>query len=418
MRVAIVGVGAAGLASARHAFQNGFKCDVFEMSNEIGGTWVYSDDVGQDKYGYPIHSAMYQDLRTNIAKEAMGFPDFPVPSQEKSYLTHEEVLSFLNQYADYFKLRQHIKFNCMVTDIRPTEGNKWQLTYVFKPNKKSTTNIYDAVMICNGHYSDPVIPEVTNLQKFSGEILHSHSFRSPVPFADKRILTIGAGPSGLDVTLHLSKCAKQVYFSHHSTQAAKTIFPSNVQHKPDVKGILNEKTIEFVDGSSCDIDVILFCTGYRYNFPFLHESCGIIVDNNYVQPLYKHMIHMEKPTMCFIGIPFHVCTFQMFDLQARFFCNYLSGSMLLPSTEEMRKQTETEMENRWADGLTKTKAHFMGEYQENYYNDLAKDANTDSILPVYIKLTNISIDNLYSDLINFRENKYKIVDEENFVKVN
>lgn len=63
MRVAIIGAGAAGLASARHISAEGFDCEVFEMGEELGGTWVYTDCIRKDKYGYPVHTAMYKNLR-------------------------------------------------------------------------------------------------------------------------------------------------------------------------------------------------------------------------------------------------------------------------------------------------------------------------------------------------------------------
>lgn len=209
----------------------------------------------------------------------------------------------------------------------------------------------------------------------------------------------------------------QVVLSHHMKEPISTKYPSNVSMKPDVRTIKNFEEVEFVDGSCCCFDTILLCTGYKYNFPFLDESCGVTVDDNHIQPLYKHMIHIEKPTMCFIGIPFQVCTFHMFDLQARYFCKYLDGSMMLPSTEMMRMHTEMDMRNRWAKGYTKRQAHLMGPDQQAYYDDLAADANTLSIAPVYVKLRNISIQRLHEDLANFRNDRYKIVDMENYIRV-
>lgn len=417
MRVAIIGAGAAGLASARHVSANGFDCDVYEMGAELGGTWVYTDDVGKDRYGYPVYSAMYKGLRTNLPKEVMGFPDFPIPEQEKSYLTQSEILDFLNLYADQFKLKPLVKFNSIVTDIRPLENNSWQLTFIDKPTKKTITMLYDAVMVCNGHYNDPVIPEILGQEKFKGVIEHSHTFRSPEHYEGQHVLVIGAGPSGLDLTLQISKVAEHVVLSHHSTEANKTAYPDNVSKKPDVRRILSFNKVEFIDGTCCCFDVIVLCTGYRYSFPFLHESCEVAIDQNYIQPLFKHMIHIEKPTMCFIGIPFNVCAFQMFDLQARYFCKSLNGSMNLPSMEEMRMHTEREMQGRWAKGYSKRQAHMMGEYQESYYNDLAADANTIPIAPVLVKLRDLSVKRLYDDLLNFREDRYKIVDKENYIKV-
>lgn len=57
-----------------------------------------------------------------------------------------------------------------------------------------------------------------------------------------------------------------------------------------------------------------------YNFPFLHESCEIVVEENCVEPLYKHLVNINHPTMCFIGVPYYVCAFAMFDLQVG--CNF------------------------------------------------------------------------------------------------
>lgn len=62
-KVAIIGAGAAGLSSARHVISSGFECEVLEMAPELGGTWVYTDNVDKDQYGFPVYSAMYKGLR-------------------------------------------------------------------------------------------------------------------------------------------------------------------------------------------------------------------------------------------------------------------------------------------------------------------------------------------------------------------
>ncbi|KAJ3648315.1 hypothetical protein Zmor_020127 [Zophobas morio] len=416
MRVAIIGAGAAGLASARRVSALGIDCEVLEMAPQLGGTWVYTDEVGEDRYGFPVYSAMYKGLRTNLPKEVMGYPDFPIPEQNRSYLTQAEILEFLNLYADHFKIRKLIKFNRMVAEITPLE-DKWQIKSIDKPTKQPIVETYDAVMICNGHYNDPIMPQIPGQELFKGTIAHSHQYRSPEPFKNQRVLVVGAGPSGLDLALQISSNAKYVVLSHHTKEAVNTEYPANVSKKPDVLRVKDDEELEFVDGSCCRFDTILYCTGYRYNFPFLHESCGVTVDENHIQPLYKHMIHIERPSMCFIGIPFNVCAFQMFDLQARFFCQYLNGSMPLPSKDMMRMDTDNDMQNRWAKGYTKRQAHMMGPDQQGYYEDLASAANTTPIAPVIVKLRDQSVKRLYDDLLNFREDRYKIVNNETFVKV-
>ncbi|XP_066152347.1 senecionine N-oxygenase-like [Euwallacea fornicatus] len=416
MRVAVIGAGPAGLAAARQVSSFGFELDVFEMKPELGGTWVYTDEVGTDRYGYPVYSAMYKGLRTNLPKEIMGYPDFPIAEEKRSYLTQAEVLEFINLYAEKFHLKDHIKFNTMVMDVRPADS-KWKLTYEDKPTGKSFTEYYDSVMICNGHYNDPLIPTIPGQENFTGVIDHSRNYRDPEKFRGQRVLIMGAGSSGLDLTLQTSSVAAHVALSHRKSEL-NIKFPPNVELRPNVQRIVNFNTVEFVDGSCSCFDAIIFCTGYKYSFPFLHESCGITIDDNLVQPLYKHMIHIERPTMCILGIPYDVCRFQLYDLQARYYCKYLEGSMSLPSAEEMRRDTQQDLEKRRADGYTNPQLHMMGPYQESYYNGLAQEADTTSIPPVLIKIRDISVQRRSNDLMNFREDQYRILDDNNFVVSN
>lgn len=64
-RIAIVGGGVAGLVVARHVVP---KLDIyslmlFEQTDHIGGTWIYTDETQFDKHGLLIHSSMYKNLR-------------------------------------------------------------------------------------------------------------------------------------------------------------------------------------------------------------------------------------------------------------------------------------------------------------------------------------------------------------------
>jgi len=64
MRIAVVGAGVAGLASARRCLENGFaEVTVYERSKCVGGTWVYDERIGLDEFGLPIHTSMYQNLK-------------------------------------------------------------------------------------------------------------------------------------------------------------------------------------------------------------------------------------------------------------------------------------------------------------------------------------------------------------------
>lgn len=63
LKIAVIGAGPSGLCSAKNALA--FDCDVtvFEQNSEIGGTWIYTDQIGKDEYGIPIHTSMYKGLK-------------------------------------------------------------------------------------------------------------------------------------------------------------------------------------------------------------------------------------------------------------------------------------------------------------------------------------------------------------------
>lgn len=63
VNIAVIGAGTAGLCAAKTALQHGCEVTVFELSKQVGGTWVYSDQTGKDEYGLDIHTSMYQGLQ-------------------------------------------------------------------------------------------------------------------------------------------------------------------------------------------------------------------------------------------------------------------------------------------------------------------------------------------------------------------
>jgi dimethylaniline monooxygenase (N-oxide forming) len=128
-KVAVIGAGASGLCSAKRCLEAGLSVTVFEKSDVVGGTWVYTDNVGKDEHGYEVHTSMYQGLRTNLPKEVMGFPDFPVPEQEQSYIPAENFLAFLQQYSEHFKLGEVIEFRQEVIMVKPrsVRDRQWEV---------------------------------------------------------------------------------------------------------------------------------------------------------------------------------------------------------------------------------------------------------------------------------------------------
>ncbi|CAH1959050.1 unnamed protein product [Acanthoscelides obtectus] len=349
----------------------------------------------------------------------MYFTDFPwsvpFPQKNESFITRGDVLDYLNKYADHFNIRPLVKLNCLVRNICPVGDTCWEVTYLYKPTQETITESYNVVMVCNGHYNIPAYPEILFQELFQGEKQHSRDYRHNGSYKGKRVLIIGSGPSGVDLTIQISQVAEYVILSNHSATVAKQTYRENVIKKPDVCRIVDHETVEFADGTTCKCDVILYCTGYQYSFPFLDDSCGVKIENAAVQPLYKHMVHIQRPTMCFIGLPYLVAAFLMFDIQTRYYCKYLEGSFKLPSTQDMLEDTEEEKRWRSEKGIPSNRFHMMGLLEQKYYDNLAEEACIARVPSVVAKIKFATKDRQTEDLKNYRKDRYVVLDDKNFV---
>lgn len=218
------------------------------------------------------------------------------------------------------------------------------------------------------------------------------------------------------MTNEISKVAERVTLSHHLKEPPKTQFSANVNQKSDVAQLTKDGA-KFVDGTHESFSIIFYCTGYKYTFPFLSADCEILCDDNFVRPLYKHCLSINRPSLGFIGLPFYVCAAQMFDLQSRFCLSFMTRKKQLPAKDEMLLDYTNEMSQRWDKGFKKHQAHSMGENQNEYYDELAAAADLQALPPVISKLHNFSSLRFLDDLINFRKDVFRILDDEIFVKV-
>jgi len=394
---------------------NGIDVIAFEQTKGVGGTWVYNEAVGKDENGNDIHSSMYKSLLTNLPKELMCFPDLAFPEQESSYIPAADVESYLNLYADTFNLRDRIKFEHLVMRVRPLrDQDKWEVIVKnLKTVEYEEAQTFDAVLVCNGHFSEPSVPQLPGQRLYEGRQLHSHDYRTPDTFRGEQVLVVGAGPSGMDITQEIAQHASHVYWSTH-LKAPKQVAAPNVIHKPDVQELSRTGAV-FVDGSAVELTSVVYATGYEFVFPFLSVDSNVSCYENYVQPLWKHCMSINRPSLAIIGLPFQVCPFQLFDLQVKFCLRFMSGQRKLPTRDEMLADTAKDMQERWSRGLATRKAHIFGQgIQDVYYDDLATTADIEPIKRVILGMYAESRRTREANLSNYRRIKFRILDDERF----
>lgn len=326
----------------------------------------------------------------------MAFPDFPFPStNNESFLHHTQVQAYLKSYASHFDVVKFIEFNTIVSHIEPSSsksGSKqlqWSVTAEDVATGHRVRSEFDAIMVCNGHYSIPYIPDLEGMATFKGFIMHSHDYRTPESFAGKTVAVLGAAASGSDISLEIGSVAHRIFLCHNNPPVP-SVLPENMQQKKGIEKIIGAHEICLSDGTTlANVDAILFCTGYNYSFPFLDgASCRPLVKNRVVSPLYKHMIHIDYPTLCFVGIPIQICPFPQFDLQVQLFVKSLTGDLELPSREAMLEDTREEMEAKRRAGVAEKHFHKMGSSQWDYNRSLCKLAQLREIPLCVEKLYN------------------------------
>jgi hypothetical protein len=445
----IRGGGGSGLISAFVMKQAGFDVTVFERCGFSGGVWNYEKLSSQNNHArvdsssiYKKSFPMYPHLLTNIAVECMSINDqFPFVSDSyASFLHNSAVLDYLNQFKSKCNLEQSIIYHTEVLNCEygPTE-KKWSVetkdTRIL--NHSSKINTFDFVVVCNGHFQTPFLPRHTieNMETFTGDMIHSIEYETPVPFAEKRVLIVGAHPSGGDVAKELaeSKLTTSLHLSdRNQVVAAEPIIIMDTNRSPlyihpAIKSVIpNSNIVEFTDGSTVEIDIIVWCTGYTYDCPFLAHSRSITELINAQVPsylskeyafqgvrkmpyLYQQLLFIPEPSLAFIALPYAVTPFPLAFVQAlvvatvfKQMSHYhghvvegLSAIQALPSKDEMW---------RWLD-------QFNSVHLDTYrYHCLAGEALTNyfrTILPLIdpscFNANFINMERLYRCVGTFQE---------------
>ncbi|XP_043810291.1 flavin-containing monooxygenase FMO GS-OX-like 4 isoform X2 [Manihot esculenta] len=388
--VAVIGAGAAGLVAARELRREGHEVVIFERETQIGGTWVYDpraepDPMSLDKNRSIIHSSLYSSLRTNLPREVMGFRDYPFISiadktrDSRRFPGHREVLFYLRDFAREFEIGEMVRFETEVVHVGLVEdSNKWKLRYRKKRSEVDAEaetgdgfdyddEIYDAVLVCNGHYTEPRVADIPGISSWPGKQMHSHNYRVPEPFQDQVVVLIGGSASAVDISRDIASVAKEVHVASRSVANEKYEQQpgyDNIWLHSMIESVHEDGSLVFRNGRVVQADIILHCTGYKYHFPFLETNGIVTVEDNRVGPLYKHVFPpVLAPSLSFIGLAWKVVPFPMFEFQSKWIAGVLSGRIALPLQEEMMEDIEDFYRSLEASNFPKRYTHYMGDSQ-------------------------------------------------------
>ena len=341
----VVGAGPSGLSVALAFERAGLSFDAVEAGDTVGGLW------NMDTPG----SAIYESAHFISSSARSGWADFPMPDHYPDYPRWWEIRDYIHAWAAHHDLVRHFDFGVRVDHAQPvttSDGERWDVRLSTGEHRR-----YAGLAACPGFQRIANVPEYSGT--FSGDARHSQTYKRADEFAGKRVLIVGAGNSAVDIAVDAAVSADRAVIS---TRRGYWFFPKLIggvpldhfaintvssqdrlrefldihvgdvttigfgepDHEPlEHHPILNDQilhhlshgdlvarpeieyidgsTVHFVDGSTEDLDVIIWATGFHDHIAFIDaEHCRISsvdADND----LFLWMFHRRHPRLVVLG---------------------------------------------------------------------------------------------------------------------
>jgi hypothetical protein len=125
-----------------------------------------------------------------------------------------------------------------------------------------------------------------------------------------------------------------------SSELLPRIGHGDITVKPNIARYDGDEVV-FADGSREQVDLVVYCTGYRITFPFLDRSVVDTTDNRV--PLYRRVVSPDHPGLYFLGLLQPLgAVMPLAEAQAEWVADLLQGRCALPSPEAMRAAVAAE----------------------------------------------------------------------------
>jgi putative flavoprotein involved in K+ transport len=319
----VIGGGQAGLAVGHLLAQLGENFIILDKYSRSGDAWRYR----------------WESLHLFTPSQFDSLPGLPFQKLKNYFPSKDEVADYLEEYARHFNLPIHHNF-CVENLNRNHQGYQISASGI----QYSARN----VIIATGPYQLPYIPSFSS-QLSPGIIqLHSSTYINPQQIPVKSVLVVGAGNSGSEIALELSKTGKQVWLSgrdvgrvpansplgklldgrliwwfmnhvltietpigrkmqasivHHGTPLGRAnreeIATAGVILSPRLSGAISGRP-QLEDGQTLDAEGVIWATGFRPDYRWINLQ--IFDENGY--PIHSKGVVKEAPGLYFIGLPF------------------------------------------------------------------------------------------------------------------
>ncbi|KAK3143159.1 hypothetical protein QOZ80_4BG0359200 [Eleusine coracana subsp. coracana] len=183
----IVGAGPSGLAVAACLREQGVPFVVLEREDCIASLW---------------QKRTYNRLKLHLPKQFCELPRMHFPEDYPEYPTRRQFIDYLQDYAARFEIKP--EFNSTVLSARYDETSGLWRVRTSVPDAPEMEYIGRWLVVATGENAENVKPDIPGLEDFAGEVTHVSDYKSGAKYRGKRVLVVGCGNSGMEVSLDLS----------------------------------------------------------------------------------------------------------------------------------------------------------------------------------------------------------------------
>jgi putative flavoprotein involved in K+ transport len=286
LEVATIGGGQAGLAMGYYLRQQGHRFIVFERGDSIAPAW----------------RERWNSLTLFTPRRYSALPGLPFPGDSDAYPTRDEVIAYLERYAETFELP--VELNSEVRRLSGQDGR-----FVLEVDGRTVTA--DHVVVATGPFQTPFVPKLAEDLHPAVWQVHSTGYRQPSDVPEGTVLLVGGGNTGFQIAKELS-ATRNVVLSVGSKQkplpqrlAGRDLFwwltkthilsttvesrlGSKLQYRDTLIGssprelrrrygvelkpratAASGRTVSFEDGSELEADAVIWATGYRPDYSWI-----------------------------------------------------------------------------------------------------------------------------------------------------
>jgi putative flavoprotein involved in K+ transport len=284
--VAVVGGSQAGLAMGYYLRQQGRRFVIFERGDSIAPAW----------------RERWDSLTLFTPRRYSALPGLPFPGDPDGYPTRDEVITYLERYAETFELP--IELNSEVRTLSREDDR-------FVLEVDGRTVIADQVVVATGPFQTPFVPKLAEKLDPQVRQVHSTGYRQPSDVPEGTVLVVGGGNTGFQIAKELSATHKVVlsvgskqkplpqriagrdlFWWLTKTRILSTTVESRLGSKLQYRDTLigssprelkrrygvelkpratdaSGRTVRFADGSELEVDAVIWATGYRPDFSWI-----------------------------------------------------------------------------------------------------------------------------------------------------